>query len=227
MLNRVKALRPRAGAPLAVTLAAVLAAAAGCGGSSSNVASKSAAEILSATKAAARGASSLHLKTTSGEVVLDVKLSNAGADGRLSLGRANLDLIRIGGSLYLKATTALYRQIGIKANVPAGAWLKTTVSTIPQLGAFTEKNEQLNRLLNLSPVAKGATTTVNGQKVVELKQTLKVYTRSLYVAATGKPYPVEILLKGQVAGKTTLSEWNKTVALTPPPKSLEISKVGK
>jgi hypothetical protein len=227
MLNRVKALRPLARALLAVGLAAALpGAVAGCGGSSSNgIASKSAAEILSASKAAALSANSVHLNTTTGEVVLDVKLSSGGGTGRLSLSGSNLDLLRIGSTFYLKAPAAMYQKIGINAKVPPDVWLKTTVGTIPNLATFTEMKEQLSRLLNVSPVTKGAITTVNGQKVVELRQKLKVFTRSLYVAVTGKPYPVEILLKGQVAGNTTLSDWNKPVTLTPPSKSLEISKV--
>jgi hypothetical protein len=227
MLNRVKALRPLAGALLAVALAAVLPGAlAGCGGSSSNgIASKSAAEILSASKAAALSANSVHLNTTTGEVVLDVKLSSGGGIGRLSLSGSNLDLLRIGSTFYLKAPAVMYQKIGINAKVPPDVWLKTTVGTIPNLVTFTEMKEQLSRLLNVSPVTKGAITTVNRQKVVELRQKLKVFTRSLYVAVTGKPYPVEILLKGQVAGNTTLSDWNKPVTLTPPSKSLEISKV--
>jgi hypothetical protein len=227
MLSGIKALRARARVLLAVVLVAALAAVAGCGGSSSNgIASKSAAEILSASKAAALAASSVHLHTTSGEVVLDMKLASGGASGQLTLSGAKLEMIRIGSAFYLKAPTALYQRIGINAKVPPDTWLKLSTSTVPSLAAFTEIREQLNRLLPLSSATKGSTTTLEGQKVVELQQKLKVFTRSLYVAATGKPYPLQLVLKGQVAGKTTLTEWDKPVTLTAPSKSItpEVSK---
>ncbi|HEV7585038.1 MAG TPA: hypothetical protein VGO14_04585 [Solirubrobacteraceae bacterium] len=211
-----------------VALVALAAAAVGCGGGSSSngIASKPAAEILAASRAAALAASSVHLHTTSGEVVLDMKLSSTGGGGKLTLAGATLEMLRAGNAVYLKAPTALYQKIGINAKVPPDTWLKLSVSAIPQLAAFTEMREQLNRLLNLSAVTKGPTATLEGQKVVELQQKLKVFTRSLYVAATGKPYPLELLLKGQVAGKTTLTEWDKPVTLAPPSKSItpEVSK---
>ncbi|HEY2398043.1 MAG TPA: hypothetical protein VGH78_03525 [Solirubrobacteraceae bacterium] len=208
-------------------VALVAGALAGCGGSSSNgIASKSAAEILSASKAAALSASSVHLHTTSGEVVLDLKLASGGASGHLTLSGATLEMIRIGGALYLKAPAALYQKLGINAKVPADTWIKLSAGSVPSLAAFTEMREQLSRLLNVASVTKGSTTTLEGQKVVELQQKLKVFIRSLYVAATGKPYPLELVLKGQVAGKTTLNEWDKPVTLTAPSKSItpEVAK---
>jgi hypothetical protein len=220
MLERTR--RALCGKP-ASSLAVVLVAGVlgGCGGSSGNgIASKPAAEILSASRAAALGAGSVHLKTTSGQVVLDVKLSKAGGSGRLSLAGATIEMVRIGSVLYLKAPTALYRRIGINATVPADTWVKLPASAIPQLAAFTEMREQLSRLINLSSLTKSATSTLEGQKVIELRQTLKVFTRSLFVAAMGKPYPVELALKGQVTGQTTLSEWDKPVTLTAPAKSI-------
>jgi hypothetical protein len=230
MLASASARRPlRRGLLAVIALVALAAAVAGCGGGSSSgngVASKSAAEILAASKAAALAASSVHLHTTSGEVVLDMKLSSTGGAGKLTLAGATLEMVRIAGTIYIKAPTALYQRIGINAKVPADTWLKLPVSAISQLAAFTEMREQVNRLLTLASVTKGATTTVEGQKVVELKQKVKVFTRSLYVAANGKPYPLQLALGGQVTGKTTLTEWDKPVTLTPPPKAItpEVSK---
>ncbi|HEX4186455.1 MAG TPA: hypothetical protein VHY83_01035 [Solirubrobacteraceae bacterium] len=228
MLTRAHACRSLRRGALAVCLAAGVAAVlAGCGGSSENgIASKSASEILAASKVAAASASSVHLHTTSGEVVLDMKLASSGGSGELKLSSETIEMIRTGSTFYIKATPTLYQKLGINAKVPADTWLKLPVSTIPQLAAFTEKPQQLGRLLNVTTVTKGKTTTVEGQKAVELQQKLKVYTRTLYVAATGKPYPLQTVLTGQVAGKTTLSEWDKPVTITAPAKSVavEVSK---
>lgn len=84
---------------------------------------------------------------------------------------------------------------------------------------------QLNRLLSTpGSVVKGATTTVNEQKVVELKETTKVYKGSLFVATTGKPYPV-LLVKsgGRETGRTTFSEWDEDFSLNAPSPSVELS----
>ena len=220
--------RLRRGLLAVAALISLAAAVAGCGGGSSSngIASKSPTEILSASKAAALAASSVHLHTTSGEVVLDMKLASAGASGHLTLSGATLEMIRIGSDLYLKAPASLYQKIGINAKIPPDTWIKLTAGTVPSLAAFTEMREQLSRLLNLASLTKGPTTTLEGQKVVELQQKLKVFSRSLYIATTGKPYPLQSLLKGRVAGKTTLSEWDTPVTLTAPPKSVapEVTK---
>jgi hypothetical protein len=199
----------------------------GCGGASGNgVASKSPTEILAASKAAASAASSVHLKTTTGEVVLDVRLTQTGGSGSLKISALTLELLRIGDVLYVKGTAAAYKQLGITSKVPPQAWVKVPPERSAQLKAFADKSGQLNRLLSLEgPLTKGRTTSVEGQSVVEVKQVKKVYTRTLYVATNGKPYPVEIVLQGQVTGKTTFSEWDKPVTLTAPTNVIDLTRL--
>ena len=66
-------------------------------------------------------------------------------------------------------------------------------------------------------------TTVNGQKVVALTDTAKHGT--LYVAASGKPYPVAIVKSGANGGRISFGQFNKPVSLTPPPNAIDISKL--
>lgn len=63
---------------------------------------------------------------------------------------------------------------------------------------------------------------VDGQSVVGVRDTTKDAT--LYVATTGKPYPVEILRTGSQAGRITLNRFNEPVSLTPPSNAIDISK---
>ena len=59
---------------------------------------------------------------------------------------------------------------------------------------FTDLRGELNRLLSTTaPVAKGAKTTINGQKAIEVKEAAKLYKGLLYVATTGKPYPIQLV----------------------------------
>jgi hypothetical protein len=198
-----------------------------CGGSSSNgIESKSPEAIILATRAAANSATSVHLTTKTGEVLLDVKLAKNGGTGQLTLSGKTIELTRVGSTLYLKAKPNVYRTLGITARVPTNAWLKAPSAKSGQLAAFTELSGEINRLLLLEPpLTKGPVSTVNGQKAVELKQTKAIYTRSLYVATTGKPYPVKIVIKGQATGETTFADWNQPVTLTPPANSIDLTKL--
>src|SRR5260370_12277773 len=88
---------------------------AGCGSSSSGsgsgngIASKTPAQIVAASKAAADGAASVHI---AGSVVNEGKpvtvdmqlLAGKGGRGRITLEGLSIDLIRVGGSFYINGT---------------------------------------------------------------------------------------------------------------------------
>jgi hypothetical protein len=238
VLTRLHSARARAGAPLALLITAVLAAAlTGCGGSSGNgIASKSASDILAAAKAAAVSATSVHVaaKNSQGPLSLTLNLDLAGNGGRAQVSLAPLglpfELIRIGSTLYLKGSPAFYKRLGAgAAKVPPGTWLKVPISNgqLAQLAVYTDLSGELNLLLSsTAPITKGATTTVNGQKAVELKQTAKLFAGSLYVATTGKPYPIQLVKRGRESGLITFSHWNAPVSLTAPPNAIALSRLG-
>jgi hypothetical protein len=220
------------GALLAAALGGTLA---GCGGGSSDngVASKSAAEIFASSQAAARSATSVHVTGRTGrgaQSTVNLDLSRAAGSAQVSLAENTFELIRTGQTLYVKGSPALYQQLGAAVNVPAGTWLRVPVGD-PQLGglaAFTELAPEIERLIKSSSrTSKGPTTTVDGQKVIELRQQAARYSyvTSVYVATKGKPYPVQIVTRGQISGQTTFSGWNKSLSVTPPPKALDIGQL--
>ncbi len=204
---------------------------AGCGGSSSNgVASKSATEILAASKAAATSATSVHVvsKASQGPLVLtsDLELASNGGRAQISLLGLSFEVLRIGDTLYAKGNPAFYKRLGgAAAKVPAGTWLKAPASGVQlaQLAAFADLRGELGRLVTSSvPVVKGVSTTVNGQPVIELKQTAKLYSGALFIATTGKPYPVQLVKHGRETGQTTFSGWNEPVTLSAPANAVAI-----
>jgi hypothetical protein len=79
-------------------------------------------------------------------------------------------------------------------------------------------------LLSHGTLSKGATTTVEGQQAVAL--TDKTQGGTLYVATTGKPYPVEIKHGGSSGGKIVFDRFNQPVTLTPPANAIDLSKLG-
>jgi hypothetical protein len=228
-LNRA---RGRAGAPLALLLTlALVAALTGCGSSGNGVASKSASEILAVTKAAAASATSVHVVSKASQgplsLTLNLDLASNGGRGQVSLLGLAFELIRVGNTLYLKGNPAFYTRLSSTTglHLPRGVWLKAPASggKLAQLAAFTEASGELNRLLSSTgPVTKGATSTVNGQKAIELKETAKLFSGSLYVAATGKPYPIELVKRGKETGQITFSGWNAPVSLSAPANAIAI-----
>jgi hypothetical protein len=231
MLSLSRAAVHRTAISPALALAVAVAGLAGCGGSADNgVASKNASEILAAAKAAAQSATAVHVeaRNAQGPLTLTVKLELTSNGGQAHITGLGLDFetIRTGNTLYLKGNTLLYQRLGINpARVPQGAWIKTPAnnSQFGQLAAFTDLKSEVNRLISSTgPLTKGATTTTDGQKTIELKNSGKLYTGAIYIATTGKPYPIQITKTGRESGRTTLTNWNQPVSLSAPSNTISI-----
>jgi hypothetical protein len=217
---------------LAILLAA--AALAGCGGASGNgVESKSASEILSESLKAAESAKSVHLAgsvTSSGtKVGLNLQvLRGTGAKGTISQGALSLDLIRVGGDLYIKGNSGFFEHFGgaEAEKLFHGKWLKAPVagSELESLGDLTDMHALLASLTKEhGTLAKGSTSTIEGTKVISVRDTQKGGT--LYVATTGKPYPIQLAKAG--GGKVTFDRWDEALSISAPPASetIDLSKL--
>jgi hypothetical protein len=207
---------------------------AGCGSSSSSngVASKSAEQIVAASKAAADAASSAHVSgsvvSNGSPITLDLDLGPGGGRGHLTLGGLGFELIQTAGSVYIKGSPAFYSRIGgaAAAQLLQGHWLKapTTSAEFASIASLTD----LHRLVDAALSSHGAliktqTTTVNGIKAVGVSDQSKGGT--LYVATSGKPYPVEIAKGGSGGGTVTFDRWNESVAITPPANAIDITQL--
>jgi hypothetical protein len=214
---------------LALLVGATLLA--GCGSSDNGMASKGPTEILAASKAAAGGADSVHVvsRASQGRLTFasDLELSRSSSRAHVSVLGSDFEVIHIANTIYAKGNAAFYEGLlGAAAHVPSGTWLKasSTDAEFAQLAQFTDLRGQLNRLLSTpGSVSKGASTTIAGQKVLELKEKTKVYEGSLYVATSGKPYPI-LLVKsgGRERGRTSFSRWRQPVSLSVPSPVVEI-----
>jgi hypothetical protein len=224
---------------LALLLAAVLLA--GCGGSkkesssSNGEAPKSANQVLADARAAATNASSTHVTgsiVTSGTPIkLDLSMaSGKGAKGSMATDGLSFNLVRIGGTLYIKGTDEFYKHFAgaAVAQLLHGKWLKAS-ATQGQLKSLAPLTSISALFAGISShhgklVNEGA-KTYNGQKVVVIRDTSD--NSKLYVAATGKPYPVAIAGgKKNASGTITFGDWNAGVSLAPPKNALDISQFG-
>jgi hypothetical protein len=219
----------RAGAGVVLCLALL----SGCGATDNGVATKPASQILAATRTAAQSASSVHVVANSKilkgrPLELDASLSRRQGYARVSFFGFSLEAIRSGDTIYVKGNQAFNARLESTrgVNVPSGRWLKGGTSTLGQIGTFTDISKELPLILSGSGgVIKGKTTKIGGQPAIALKLTRKLYTGTLYVATTGKPYPLKLTKTGRETGGTTFTGWNDPVTVSPPANAVEITKL--
>src|ERR1035441_3333987 len=221
-------------APLLVLLLLAVVIA-GCGGSSSGngVADKTPAEILLATRGGSGAATSVHVAgsivSEKSPITLDMNLlAGKGGSGKLSENGLAFELIQVGGTVYIKGSPAFYKHIGgtAAAQLLQGKWLKAPSSdaSFASLSQLTDLRQLVDQTLtNHGSLTKAGTTTVNGQKVVGITDTTKGGT--LYIATTGKPYPIEISKGGAGGGKVIFDRWNSTVTLTAPANAIDVAQL--
>jgi hypothetical protein len=208
----------------------------GCGGGGSSsgngVAAKNPTEIVAATKAAADAATSAHVSgaivSNGSPITLNLDLASGGGRGQLSLGGLGFELIEAGGTVYIKGSAAFYRHIGgaAAAQLLQGRWLKapTTTPEFASIASLTDLHRLIDATLaNHGTLAKTGTTTVSGQRVVGVTDQTKGGT--LYVATTGKPYPIQIAKSGAGGGTVSFDRWNEAVTITPPANAIDITQL--
>jgi hypothetical protein len=218
----------------ALGLALLASALIGCGGSASKsaIASKSPAEIVAAARAAADEAASVHV---SGAVVEGVPLSldmqllaGKGGHGRITENGLSFELITLGGTVYIKGSSAFYRHIGgpAAAQLLQGKWLKAPAAAgeFAPITSLTDLRKLLDTtLVSHGALAMGASTIINGQRVVAVKDLAKGGV--LYVASTGKSYPVEVARGGANGGHIVFDRWNEAVTISPPLNAINLNQL--
>jgi hypothetical protein len=204
----------------------------GCGSSGNGVASKTPEQIVAASKAAADSARSAHVSgsivSAGSPITLNLTMSSSGGQGQLSLAGLAFELIQTGGTVYIKGSSAFYRHIAgsAAAQLLQGRWLKAPTSSpeFASIGSLTSLHGLVDATLaDHGMLSKGATTSVNGQKAVALKDPSNGGT--LYIATTGPPYPVQIARGGARGGTVNFDRWNQPVSITPPANAIDLAKL--
>jgi hypothetical protein len=223
--------RERTALVLAIlALGAVLAA---CGSSDNGVASKSATAILAAAKTAAQSASAVHVSAnvSAGRAKLAMSASLAKTQGHTqlkALGSA-LEVIHTGETIYIKGNRAFNARLGnrLGVKIPSGTWLKGPANgTMARFAPLASIVRELGTILTPhSPLTKGARTKIDGQPAIELKETTKSNTATLYIATTGPPYPILLRRSGRETGQTTFTDWNDPVRISAPAGAVELSQL--
>jgi hypothetical protein len=216
-----------------VLAAAVLAACGSSSPSGNGVASKSASDILTASTNAIQGAKSVHVSgslTSGGETItLDLNiLSGVGAKGSMSQNGLSFQLIAVGKYIYINGSPSFWKHFGgaAAAQLFQGKWLKAPSGSgdFASLSSLTNLHQLAGALLTgHGKLSKGSTSTVNGQKVIALTGSSE--SGNLYVATTGKPYPIEISKGAGSAQHVDFDRYNAAVSLKAPSGPIDISQL--
>ncbi len=220
------------GAAVMVGVAVVLA---GCGGGakSNGEASKTPAQVLHDTLAVTDVASAVHVsgKVSSDgtPITIDIHIVRGeGGRGSMSENGLRFDLVRSGKTVYIRGSDAFYK----KFTGPSGAqlfhgrWLAFPASSadMGSITPFTDIDTFFHGITSQhGKLANDGETTFRGQKAVAIRDTTQGGT--LYVAATGKPYPLGISGTGSNAGTISFTEWNARASVTAPKNAVDVGKL--
>jgi hypothetical protein len=223
---------------LVLVLTAVVLA--GCGSTKQEAkpngeASKPPTRVLADAKAAATSASSAHvsghLVSNGTPVTLDLSMVRGkGAKGSASINGLQFDVVRIGDTVYIHGSDDFYKHFAgaAVAQLLHGRWIKASTNK-PQFRSFAPLTNIGALLAKVSKshgkLVNDGTTTYKGQQVVVIRDTSD--NSKLYVAATGKPYPVALVggEKSQ-SGTIAFDDWNKAVSLAAPKNAIDITQFG-
>lgn len=202
------------------------------GSSDNGVASKSADQIVAAAHDAANGLGSVHVAGTvatgARPVTMDLNLANGkGGRGSMSAAGLSFQIISLGQTAYFSGGQSFWQRFGgqAAAQLLQGKWLKAPATgSFGSLAKLTDMQALFSKLLSAhGSLTKGGTSTVNGQKVIAINDSTQGGT--LYVATTGKPYPIRVANTGANGGQLTFDRFNESIALAPPPHAIDISQL--
>jgi hypothetical protein len=140
---------------------------------------------------------------------------------------AKLNLVNVGGKLYLRAGGDFWAQNGIPASAASlldGRWVVVPGQAAGALSQFSLKGlaDQLRHPSNGTIKDAVHTGTVDGRKVVVVTES---DGSTLDVAATGTPYPLRIVDKDSESSTITASEFGKKTTITAPSGALDLSQL--
>ncbi|HEV3046829.1 MAG TPA: hypothetical protein VGY13_05650 [Solirubrobacteraceae bacterium] len=229
-----RAARPVAGL---VALAGLCSALAACGASTTagnGVAGERPARILARASAAAKSAATVRVAGSildgGTPISLNMELvANKGGEGRVAIGGSTLALRELDGYLYVKADAAFDERLAGRAagGLLGGRWLvgRAAAPALRDLAQLTS----LDALLGAALGAHGADLARSGSATFAGRPAVAVSDRAgggtMYVAATGAPYPLEIVWNGAKNGKLVFESWNQAAEPEAPAHAISIKQL--
>jgi hypothetical protein len=214
-----------AGAPPTAAAAAKKAS----GGAGNSVGDLPGAAIMSRAKAALLAARSVRLigyvAGGGGLLAIDIRIKGRqGGVGFVKINGHQVDMIRIGSVLYIRADEAFWRSAGASARDAAlltRKYVRLRVGhgqTAADLASFTDIASLAGVLFPASSmIIKGAHRTIRGVEAVGVTA-VNDSRNTTYVALTGQPLPMRVVPRGKTADLSlNFVDYGKPVTLAAPP----------
>ncbi len=182
---------------------------------SSGIDQKTGPEISALAQKAATSAKSMHVKGKAGPTDLDLSITDSGAVGTVGGADGKVDLLAVGGKVWIKSDAAFWTMSGLPAASAAkldGKYVDVSTQSTKFAG-FLSVKAFFGATTQGTKATKGDKTTVNGVDVITLKDT---DGSLLFVSLTGEPFPMRVSNTGAQAGQLDFADWNAPVALTAP-----------
>jgi len=197
--------------------------------------SKPIAQILADVESATSSATSVHIVASglSGGSALDIniKLANGiGGAGAMTANGLTFQIDRIGAKAYFEGGSSFWKHIARRSSnafiqLFAGRWIEASATSgqLAPLTTFTDMKTLFAGLLGShGKLALGSKTTIDGQPAFGLIDTTQGGT--LYIAATGRPYPLAVTPKhGAGSGSIMFEAWDQPVHLSAPSHPLDFT----
>jgi hypothetical protein len=198
-----------------------------CGGSP--LEGKTGPEVATAAAAALEAAGSVHVAGTlvqdgqEGEV--DLHLQGADAIGSITFGGAEIQLLSVGGAVYLQAPPEFWGSFGLPAEAAAtfdGQWVTVPGEASAEFEEFSLAGfaDQLRNPTDGEIKNEVASDEVDGEDVVVVEQE---DGSTLTVADDDPAYPLEMTNAGDSAGTVTFSRFGEKEDITEPADALDLA----
>ena len=216
---------------LALALAAGFAAA-GCSSSSGNgIASESVTQIQQSVEQAVNSASSVEINGStvqSGKTITFqvVTFSSGDFSGSLVQSGNSVMIKKIGANDYLNGSAGYYQAVGASASEASalgGIWVYGPDSQLGFGSSFTLASVVKSIKNPNGTLHKGSASTIDGQAAFSVTSSKG---GSLWVATTGKAYPIELDNSGTNGGTVKFANWNQGTSPVAPAGAKAISSLG-
>lgn len=195
-------------------------------GKPNGVESLEAKQILDRANKAAMSARSMHLIGSSPQASLDLVVTKDSSDGRRSAGDTSLRTRVVDGAIYIRSDADYWTQAfnAKKAKRIGNKWVTGDLSN-PKLKSFKQTSTMApvmrQFLRTQGDVEVGDVGVSQGQPAVPVSSDVG----TLWVATTGKPYPLLITSAPEQAevSEVDFTDWDKKVVIKAPPKKNTIS----
>jgi hypothetical protein len=220
-------------------LSACMLAATACGSKSSSSNgedSKTVQQIIADVQAATNNATAVHVSGSGNQAGAALKLdlhlvAGKGGYGHITYNGLDFDVVRVGNKAYFRGDATFWKKFGgaAAAALFKDRWIEAPADS-GDLASFTPLTD-ISKLMSgilgsasSASVTKGVKATIGGKSAIQLVQSGSG-GGTLYIATTGKPYPLELQAGNGASGTITFDDWDKIVAVKVPSNALDYSQL--